>query len=143
MNDLRIIKKYPNRRQYDTKTSSYITLSGVKELIIEHIPFKIIHSKKGEDLTRSTILQIVSEEEANKPIFSCELLMDIIRSYGDSTQPLLSRFLEHSMQQFIKKQGLLKNPMSSFCDKNYSISLDDLAQSNIKSWEQSVVKLED
>lgn len=143
MSTIRTIKKYPNRRLYDTSTSSYITLSGVKELILEYTAFKIIHSKSGDDLTRSTILQIVAEEESNFPVFSSELLMELIRNYGDSAQPLLSRFLEYSLQQFVQKQGQLKNPMSSYCGKNYSLSIRELTEKNLETWEQSTFETQD
>lgn len=137
MSKIRIIKKYPNRRLYDTSTSSYITLAGVKDLILEYVPFKIINSRCGEDLTRTSILQIVAEEESSFPIFSSELLMGLIRSYGDSTQAMLSRFLEHSLQEFIKKQGQLKNPMSTLPGESYSLNMKQLAETNLQSWENS------
>ena len=72
---VRLIKKYPNRRLYDTKTSAYITLGDVKELVLKFEPFKVLDAKTGDDLTRSILLQIILEEESGGvPLFSCELL---------------------------------------------------------------------
>lgn len=105
MSELRIIKKYPNRRLYDTAISCYITLNDVKDLVLGFTPFKVIDAKSGEDLTRSTLLQIIAEQEdKGSPIFNTEILQTVIRYYGDSMQGMMSRFLEHSMQFFVSQQ---------------------------------------
>ena len=104
---VRIIKKYPNRRLYDTQTSSYITLFDIKKLVMSQaIPFKIIDVKTAEDLTRSILMQIILEEESSgKPIFSIETLSQIIRFYGHSLQGMMSPYLEKNLSHFIEMQN--------------------------------------
>lgn len=95
----RLIKKYPNRRLYDTQTSSYITLADVKALVIKSIPFSVSDARTGEDLTRSILLQIVvEEEEAGKPLFSTDMLSLMIRYYGHAMQDMMASCLESSAQ---------------------------------------------
>ncbi len=97
----RLIKKYPNRRLYDTKTSAYITLADVKQLVLQGEGFQILDAKSSEDLTRSILLQIILEEEAGgAPMFSSEILTQFIRSYGNAMQGMLGNYLERNMQLF-------------------------------------------
>jgi len=101
----RLIKKYPNRRLYDTKTSAYITLADVKQLVLDHQEFQVVDAKTGEDLTRSILLQIILEEESGGvPIFSPMALSQIIRFYGHSMQGVMGSFLEKNIQAFIEIQ---------------------------------------
>ncbi len=87
MAQVRIIKKYPNRRLYDTEISSYITLEEVRQLVIDGEDFEVRDAKSGDDLTRSVLLQIISEhEETGQPMFTTQLLSQVIRFYGDSMQ---------------------------------------------------------
>ena len=87
---LRLIKKYPNRRLYDTRTSSYITLADVKALVLKHEQFQVVDAKTGEDLTRSILLQIILEEEAGgMPMFTSDLLSQLIRFYGNAMQGMV------------------------------------------------------
>jgi polyhydroxyalkanoate synthesis repressor PhaR len=98
---IRIIKKYPNRRLYDTQTSSYITLSDVKQLVLENENFKAVDAKSGEELTRSILLQIILEEESGGvPMFSSEMLAQIIRFYGHAMQGMMGAYLEKNLQAF-------------------------------------------
>ncbi|QIL43739.1 polyhydroxyalkanoate synthesis repressor PhaR [Acidovorax sp. HDW3] len=95
----RIIKKYPNRRLYDTDTSSYITLAQVKQLVMAHTPLVVRDAKTGEDLTRSILLQIILEEEAGgAPMFSEAVLANIIRFYGHAMQGMMGNYLEKNIQ---------------------------------------------
>src|SRR5690349_24622795 len=88
----RLIKKYPNRRLYDTQTSSYITLTDVKQLVLDADEFTVVDAKTSEDLTRSILLQIILEEEANgAPMFSSAVLAQIIRYYGHAMQGMIAR----------------------------------------------------
>jgi polyhydroxyalkanoate synthesis repressor PhaR len=105
----RIIKKYPNRRLYDTAISSYITLEDIKNLVLEGSAFQVIDAKTQEDLTNSVLLQIITElESKGSPIFTKEWLQSLIRFYGHSTQGLMANYLEQSMQFFTKAtQGQL------------------------------------
>ncbi|MGC4062109.1 MAG: polyhydroxyalkanoate synthesis repressor PhaR [Aquabacterium sp.] len=105
---LRAIKKYPNRRLYDTQTSSYITLSDVKDMVMACEHFIVLDAKTGEDLTRSILLQIILEEEsAGVPMFSTQALAQIIRFYGHTMQGLMGNYLEKNIQSFIDLQSKL------------------------------------
>ncbi|MDB5796972.1 MAG: phbF [Paucimonas sp.] len=104
----RLIKKYPNRRLYDTQTSSYITLADVKQLVLGNEDFTVVDAKTEEDLTRSILLQIILEEEANgSPMFSSGALAQIIRYYGHAMQGLMGSYLEKNIQAFIDIQNKL------------------------------------
>ena len=98
----RLIKKYPNRRLYDTQTSTYVTLSDIKNLVMASESFKVVDAKTEEDLTRNILLQIILEEEAGgAPVFSTQMLSQIIRFYGNSMQGLMGNYLEKTMQSFV------------------------------------------
>ena len=137
MSDIRIIKKYPNRRLYDTAISSYITLNDVKELVLTYTAFKVVEAKTGDDLTRTTLLQIISEQEdKGNPIFTTEILQHIIRFYGDSMQAMMSRFLEHSMKMFIEQQAGLRSPINSIMGGANPVSImQNVAEQNIAMWQ--------
>ena len=105
---IRLIKKYPNRRLYDTQTSSYITLADVKELVLEHGIFQVVDAKSGEDLTRNILLQIILEEEAGgAPMFTEAVLANIIRFYGHAMQGFMGAYLEKNVQAFTDVQAKL------------------------------------
>lgn len=102
---VRLIKKYPNRRLYDTQTSSYITLQEVKNLVIENSALKVVDAKTDEDLTRSIYLQIILEEESGGiPMFSEIALANLIRFYGHSMQGFMGKYLEKNVQNFLDMQ---------------------------------------
>jgi polyhydroxyalkanoate synthesis repressor PhaR len=95
----RVIKKYPNRRLYDTNTSTYITLTEVRQLVMASDPFMVQDAKTGEDLTRSILLQIILEEEAGgSPMFTSAVLANIIRFYGHAMQGFMGGYLEKNIQ---------------------------------------------
>jgi polyhydroxyalkanoate synthesis repressor PhaR len=105
MAETRIIKKYPNRRLYDTQTSTYITITDVKQLVLDQEDFKVIDAKAGEDLTRAILLQIILDEEAGgKPMFSAAVLSNIIRFYGHAMQGMMGMYLEKNVQAFLDIQ---------------------------------------
>src|SRR5215831_5572115 len=105
MPPIRIIKKYPNRRLYDTETSAYITLAEVKDLVLQYKEFQVQDAKSGEDLTRAILLQIILEEESGGvPMFSTEMLANIIRYYGHAMQGLMGSYLERSIFAFHEAQ---------------------------------------
>ncbi len=107
---VRLIKKYPNRRLYDTKTSAYITLGDVKDLVLKYENFKVVDAKTAEDLTRSILLQIILEEETGGvPLFSCDLLSAFIRFYGNAMQGMLGKYLENNMKTFVDFQQKLQD----------------------------------
>jgi polyhydroxyalkanoate synthesis repressor PhaR len=104
----RVLKKYPNRRLYDTASSAYITLAQVKELVMRNEPFVVLEAKSGEDLTRSILLQIILEEETGgAPLFSETALANLIRFYGHTMQGFIGAFLEKNMQSFTDVQAKL------------------------------------
>ena len=101
-----IIKKYPNRRLYDTQTSTYITLADVKQMVLAHDTFRVVDAKTNDDLTRSIMLQIILEEENEGfSLFTTEMLAQIIRSYGNVMQGMLGSYLEKNMQAFADIQS--------------------------------------
>jgi len=101
----RIIKKYPNRRLYDTETSAYITLAEVKDLVLGYKEFQVQDAKTGEDLTRAILLQIILEEESGGvPMFSTDMLANIIRYYGHAMQGMMGSYLERSISTFHEAQ---------------------------------------
>lgn len=100
--DSRLIKKYPNRRLYDTQTSAYVTLADIKNLVMAGDAFSVVDAKTEDDLTRNILLQIILEEEAGgAPVFSTQMLSQIIRFYGNSMQGLMGSYLEKTMQSFV------------------------------------------
>jgi len=110
----RIIKKYPNRRLYDTLFSSYVTLSDVKDLVMSQELFHVLDAKTGEDITRSILMQVILEEEAHgQPLFSTQSLLHMIRFYGNSLQGMMAPFLEKNLNQFSD----LQNQYLSHCQK--------------------------
>ena len=116
---IRHIKKYPNRRLYDTATSSYITLIDIKELVLKNEEFQVLDAKTGEDLTRSILLQIILEEEtAGVPIFTPNMLAQIIRFYGNAMQNIMGPFLEKNIQVFLDIQNTFQEQGKHFADGN-------------------------
>ena len=118
----RLIKKYPNRRLYDTQTSSYITLADVKQLVLGNEDFIVIDAKTEDDLTRSILLQIILEEESNgQPMFSSSALSQIIRYYGHTMQGMMGSYLEKNIQVFIDIQNkLAENSKGLMEEKSFS-----------------------
>ncbi len=105
----RVIKKYPNRRLYDTATSCYITLDDVKKLVLENVTIQIVDAKTHEDITRSVLLQIILEEESGGvPMFTYDVLTQIIRFYGHAMQGLMGNYLEKNLQIFTQMQERLQ-----------------------------------
>lgn len=114
---IRLIKKYPNRRLYDTETSTYITLADVKQLVLDHETFQVIDAKSGDDLSRQILLQIILEEESGGlPMFSAEMLANIIRFYGHAMQGMMGSYLEKNIQAFIEMQNKLQEQSKAFMD---------------------------
>ncbi|MCP1674074.1 polyhydroxyalkanoate synthesis repressor PhaR [Natronocella acetinitrilica] len=134
--DVRLIKKYPNRRLYDTAISSYITLADVKRLVTDGVDFRVIDAKSRDDLTRTILLQIISEEEeGGEPIFSTELLAQIIRSYGGNMQNLLTSYLEKSMDMWSDQQRMFREHTREFMESNPMSVLSQIAERNLKMWQ--------
>jgi polyhydroxyalkanoate synthesis repressor PhaR len=105
----RLIKKYPNRRLYDTQTSTYITLADVKQLVLSGETFTVVDAKTSEDLTRSILLQIILDEESSgAPMFSADMLSQVIRFYGNAMQGMMGDYLEKNIKAFTDIQGQLQ-----------------------------------
>jgi len=114
---VRILKKYPNRRLYDTRISSYITLADVKTMVLEGLEFEVRDAKTGEDLTRSILLQIILEEETGGvPMFSASMLSQIIRFYGHAMQGMMGSYLEKNLQTFTDIQQRLAEQSKGLVD---------------------------
>ena len=113
----RILKKYPNRRLYDTRLSTYITLADVKTMVMSVESFEVRDAKTGEDLTRSILLQIILEEETGgMPIFSASMLSQLIRFYGHSMQGMMGSYLEKNLQTFTDIQARLSEQSKGLYD---------------------------
>lgn len=131
MSTPRIIKKYPNRRLYDTELSRYITFSDVRELVMKGVEFRIVDSSSNEDLTRATLLQIMLDEESGgEPLFTANMLAQIIRFYGGSVPGLFTRYLEESLSMFEQQQQELRQALNS----NPMESMTEMAQRNMDLW---------
>lgn len=125
MSETRIIKKYPNRRLYDTATSSYITLADVKKLVLDHTDFQVIDAKSAEDLTRAILLQIILDEESGGvPMFTSDMLSQIIRFYGNAMQGMMGAFLEKNIHTFIDIQKRLQDQSRSLYGDTPMLSAD-------------------
>jgi polyhydroxyalkanoate synthesis repressor PhaR len=106
---VRMIKKYPNRRLYDTASSGYITLADVKKMVLEHLDFQVVDAKTGEDLTRSILLQIILEEESSGvPMFTSDMLAEMIRFYGNALQGIMGGYIEKNIKAFVDIQEKLQ-----------------------------------
>jgi polyhydroxyalkanoate synthesis repressor PhaR len=106
MSEPRVIKKYPNRRLYDTVESRYITLADIRRLVIERLEFVVIDKKSQQDITRSILLQVIAEQEQRgQPMMSRDFLAQVIRSYGTPSHDGLAGYLEQSMRQFPARAG--------------------------------------
>ena len=117
----RVIKKYPNRRLYDTDTSTYITLADVKQLVMDSEPFVVRDAKSNEDLTRSILLQIILEEEAGgAPMFSEAALANIIRFYGHAMQGFMGSYLEKNVQAFTDLQAKMAEQSKTLTPEMWS-----------------------
>ena len=135
MSEPRIIKKYPNRRLYDTAISSYITLEDVKHLVLDRADFHVIDARTNTDITRGILLQIISEqEEQGNPIFTTEVLAHIIRFYGDTLQGMMGNYLEKSLQAFVDQQHLFREQMRTLIGKNPLAMMTELVEHNLSLW---------
>ena len=128
-NQLRLIKKYPNRRLYDTKTSSYITLADVKQMVLKQEEFQVVDAKSGDELTRQILLQIILEEESGGvPMFTSDLLSQMIRSYGNAMQGMMGSYLERNLRAFQDIQKALQDQSQRLYGDNSRSSQDLWAQ---------------
>ena len=135
MAQVRVIKKYPNRRLYDTEISSYITLEEVRQLVVDGEEFEVRDAKSGEDLTRSVLLQIIAEhEERGQPMFTTQLLSQIIRFYGDSLQGFMGSYLERSLQVFLDQQQQFRSQLNTVLGQTPWSMLNDMTERDLDMW---------
>lgn len=122
---VRLIKKYPNRRLYDTVSSCYITLADVRGLVLEQEVFQVVDAKSGDDITRSILLQIILEEESGgTPMFTSDLLAQMIRFYGNAMQGFMGRYLENNIKAFSEMQEKLQEQTKSLYGEHNPMSKD-------------------
>ena len=137
MASTRVIKKYPNRRLYDTEISSYITIEDVRQLIIDNEDFEVRDARSGEDLTRQVLLQIITEHEQDgEPMLSTQLLSQIIRFYGDSLQGFMGSYLERSMQGFLEQQQQFRKQMGGMIGQTPWAMMNQLTERNLAMWKE-------
>ncbi|MDT0617242.1 MAG: polyhydroxyalkanoate synthesis repressor PhaR [Salinisphaeraceae bacterium] len=136
MSDTRIIKKYPNRRLYDTEISRYITLEEIRQLVIKGEEFQVIDKRTGREITRTILLQVISEqEEGGDPIFTTNVLRNIIRFYGDTMQSVMSSYLELSLAFFNEQQHQFKDRLRRMLGANNPLAtLRELSQDQLPIW---------
>ena len=138
MSEPRIIKKYPNRRLYDTEVSSYVTLEDVRNLVLRKIPFQIRDARTNEDLTRSILLQIIMEQEADgEPMFSEQVLEKIIRFYGDSLQGMMASYLERSLNLFVDQQARVQDQMKTMIGSDPLSMMREITERNLSIWQET------
>ncbi|MEH6577866.1 MAG: polyhydroxyalkanoate synthesis repressor PhaR [Amphritea sp.] len=134
---MRILRKYTNRRLYDTSRSCYITLEDVKELVLNQESFQVQDSKTGNDLTRNILLQIITEQEAlgHGSLLTNQVLQQLIRFYGDSMQGMMSQYLEQSIASFIEHQERIREQMQSMMGATNPLNMmNRIADQNMAMW---------
>lgn len=131
-----LIKKYANRRLYDTVTSKHITLDGIHDLIVDGHDVKIIDDTTGEDISRSILLQIIAErEQAGRPMLDADFLMRILRLYGNPMQDMFGEFLSRSFDSFMKQQKLIQQQMRAAMAATPFATIQELTANNLKAWQ--------
>jgi len=131
----RIIKKYPNRRLYDTEQSRYITLADLQKLAEAGEEFEVKDASSGDDLTRMILLQIISEQESGgNPVFTTDILSRIIRFYGASAQDALTSYLEQSLRLFEQQQKSFQEQVRGAMENNPVNAMSELTQRNVEIW---------
>src|ERR1700677_242509 len=132
----RLIRKYSNRRLYDTTASRHVTLEDLRQVIVSGDRIKVVDDKSGEDLTRSVLLQIIAEQEQfGVPVLGSELLEMIIRFYGSPMQALLSRYLGQAFGSILRQQEAMQSEMAKALEVPFA-PLTELARQNMEMWEQ-------
>jgi polyhydroxyalkanoate synthesis repressor PhaR len=136
MTQERLIRKYSNRRLYDTGGSRHVTLEDLRQLILAGEKIKVVDDKSGEDLTRAVLLQIITEQEQfGSPVLGCELLEMIIRFYGRPMQAMLSGYLEQAFTALLRQQEIMQNEMAKALQTPLA-PLTELTRKNLELWNQ-------
>ncbi|HEY5103212.1 MAG TPA: polyhydroxyalkanoate synthesis repressor PhaR [Steroidobacteraceae bacterium] len=135
MNESRVIKKYPNRRLYDTVESRYITLADVRKLVVESIDFVVIDKKSQQDITRCILLQVIAElEQVAEPLMSRDFLSQIIRSHNGHVPDMIGSYLEQSFKLFASHQPEARERIKNGASAEPPASITGLAQKNYQRW---------
>lgn len=135
--DIRVIKKYPNRRIYDTHASKYIKIDDIRDMIVGNVPFVVLDSKSGEDVTRSVLLQLIIEQESeNNPLFTTENLKSFIRYYGQGPHQAFADFMNQSLGFFQHQQDQFSESFSDMMSKNLMKEYTDMYKKNMEMWEE-------
>ena len=139
---MRVLKKYPNRRLYDTRKSVYVTLEDVRQMVLLNESIQVVDSKTGADLTRSVLLQIIAEQESegHEPLLTNRVLQQLIRFYGDSMQGVLSRYIEQSVHTFLQQQELYQRRMRDVLSASPVKLVQKFADQNLSFWRNLVQK---
>lgn len=134
---MRTLKKYPNRRLYDTSQSCYVTIDNVRDLVLGHERFRVLDSKSGEDLTHTILLQIILEQEndAGEHVLTTEVLQHLIRFYGSGMQTNMAHFLEQSISFFLNQQETMQDQMRTVIGATPIGMLQKMTEDNMKLWE--------
>ena len=133
----RTIKKYANRRLYDTEASKHVTLDGIRQLVAGGEDVAVIDDTTGQDITRSILLQVISEQEqGGRPILSADMLKHIIRFYGNPLQDLMGGYLERSVEIFMSQQKGLQDQIQKTMGMTPFGTMQNLAQKNMDAWGQ-------
>jgi polyhydroxyalkanoate synthesis repressor PhaR len=131
----RVIKKYPNRRLYDTVESRYITLADIRRLVMDKVDFLVIDKKTQEDITRSILLQVIAEQEhAGEPLMSQDFLSQVIRSYGGAMQNVVGSYLEQSLKMLSTQQQQIRDHLRNEMGSDAYDAISSLTQKNIERW---------
>ncbi len=145
MSNSRIIKKYPNRRLYDTEESRYITLADVRRLVVEKTDFVVIDKKSGDDITRSILLQVISEQEQHgDSVMSRDFLSEVIRAYSNAMPDFARTYLEQSMGLFMRQQQQVRDQVKRVVGVDPVETVTEIAERNFNRWravQDEVVKL--
>jgi polyhydroxyalkanoate synthesis repressor PhaR len=135
MSELRTIKKYPNRRLYDTVESRYITLADIRKLVIDRIDFVVIDKKSQEDITRAILLQVIADQEHGaEPLLGRDFLSQIIRCYGAALHGMVGSYLEQTLKLFVSQQRDARLAPKSGADAGSAEAVSGLAQKNFQRW---------
>ncbi len=135
MSEERIIKKYANRRLYDTQQSVYVTLSDIRELVKQGIEIAIHDETTGEDITRQILLQVISEQEnGGHPMFTKEVLANMIRFYGGAYQSMFTDYMNRTVQMFSDQQSTYQRQFSDLMDAAGFSAAGEIAKQNLEMW---------
>ena len=136
MTERRVIKKYANRRLYDTKASKHVTLADIRKLIVSGVDIQILDDTSGEDITRPILLQIIVEQEqSDTPLLPEMLLAQLIRFYGNPMQGMMGDYLQQSVGTFVAQQETIQSQMQSILSNTPMDTMQEMMKQNMSTWE--------